>query len=72
MNTNLPLMAEHRICIKLNIKKSNNNLENWQEFYDEFKSAIHGNVEITKIDKFTYLKNLQIIGANCHSRITNL
>lgn len=61
MRTNLPSMAEHKIRVnlpKLNIEKFDGNPEHWQEFYSQFKSAIHCNDEMSKVDKFTYLKTL--------------
>lgn len=60
-NSNLPLATGNKFHVnlpKLNIEKFDGNFENWQEFYSQFKSAIHDNEELNNVDKFTYLKGL--------------
>lgn len=43
---------------KLEVRKFNGKLEEWQEFWDSFNSAIHENDDLSDVDKFTYLKGL--------------
>ena len=41
---------------KLELRKFSGKPQDWQEFWDGFESAIHGNEELSRIDKFSYLK----------------
>ena len=43
---------------KLEVKKFNGKIEEWQEFWDGFESAINQNECLTKVDKFNYLRTL--------------
>ena len=41
---------------KLELRKFSGKPQDWQEFWDGFESAVHGNEELSSIDKFSYLK----------------
>ena len=43
---------------KLEPKKFNGKADQWQEFWDSFESSVHGNEELSKVDKFSYLEYL--------------
>ena len=43
---------------KLETKKFNGDVCEWQEFWDAFESAIHNNDELSTVDKFAYLRHL--------------
>ena len=43
---------------KLEVKKFNGKLCEWQEFWDSFVSAIHMNDGLSNVDKFSYLRSL--------------
>ena len=43
---------------KLEVKKFNGKLSEWQEFWDSFESAIHQNDGLSNVDKFSYLRSL--------------
>ena len=43
---------------KLEVKKFNGKLCEWQEFWDSFESAIHMNDGLSNVDKFSYLGSL--------------
>ena len=43
---------------KLEERKFNVKLEEWQEFWDSFESAIHLNDSLSNVDKFSYLRGL--------------
>ena len=43
---------------KLEVKKFNGKLCEWQEFWDSFESAIHMNDGLSNVDKFSYLRSL--------------
>ena len=43
---------------KLEVRKFSGKLEEWQEFWDSFESAIHSNDSLSNVDKFFYLKGL--------------
>ena len=45
---------------KLETKKFNGNVCEWQEFWDAFESAIHQNDELSEVDKFAYLRHLVV------------
>ena len=36
----------------------NGNITSWTTFWDSFESAVHSNPDLTKINKFNYLKSL--------------
>lgn len=42
----------------MKIAKFDGDLMKWQEFWDRFESSIHSRENISKIDKFNYLKSL--------------
>ncbi|KAE8293762.1 hypothetical protein D5F01_LYC06696 [Larimichthys crocea] len=42
---------------KLYINKYDREISMWQEFWDQFQTAIHENNELSKAEKFTYLKS---------------
>lgn len=42
---------------KLELKKFNGKIYEWQEFWDGFCSAIHDNDHLANVDKFKYLKS---------------
>ena len=48
---------------KLTIKAFNGKLTAWTPFWDSFKSAIHDNPELSKVDKFNYLRSMVTHGA---------
>lgn len=43
---------------KLEVRKFSGKLEEWQEFWDSFESAIHANDSLSNVDKFSYLRGL--------------
>ena len=43
---------------KLNLVKFKGDVTSWVPFWDSFKSAVHENGEVSKIDKFNYLHSL--------------
>jgi len=43
---------------KLTIAKFRGEVINWTSFWDAYKSAIHDNVDMSKVDKFNYLNSL--------------
>ena len=43
---------------KLEVKKINGKLSEWQEFWDSFESAIHQNDGLSNVNKFSYLRSL--------------
>lgn len=45
---------------KLEVCKFVGKLEEWQEFWDSFESAIHLNNSLSKVDKFSYLRGLLV------------
>ena len=45
---------------KLEVRKFSGKLEEWQEFWDSFESAIHSNDSLSNVDKISYLR-----GFNC-------
>ena len=42
---------------KLEMHKFTGQVEDWQEFWDSFRSAVHGDLGIAKINKFKYLRS---------------
>ena len=42
---------------KLELKSFSGNYEEWQSFWDTFESAVNRNTNISRIQKFTYLKS---------------
>ena len=54
-----PATITMTICLpKLTITKFRGEVTNWTSFWDSFKSAIHENREISKVNKFIYLYSL--------------
>ena len=45
---------------KLEVRNFVGKLEEWQEFWDSFESAIHLNDSLSKVDKFSYLRGLLV------------
>lgn len=45
---------------KLEVKKFNRKIQEWQEFWDAFESAINQDKSLTAVNKFTYLRSLVI------------
>ena len=43
---------------KLTIKPFNGKLTAWTPFWDSFNSAIHANPDLSKVDKFNYLRSM--------------
>ena len=43
---------------KLSLKKFEGDLTKWMTFWDTFKSSVHNNPSLSKIDKFNYLNSL--------------
>ena len=43
---------------KLTLRSFDGDITKWPSFWDSFESAIHGNEELSDIDKFNYLKSL--------------
>ena len=43
---------------KLEAKRFNGKIEEWQEFWDCYESSIHSNTALSSVDKFTYLRSL--------------
>lgn len=59
LNTSRNSEAQVKIKLpKIHIEKFDGNPENFQEFWSQFKNAIHENSNLNSIDKFTYLKSL--------------
>lgn len=52
-----PLVAKTRLP-KLELHKYKSNVTSWAAFWDSYKSAVHDNPDISKIDKFNYLSSL--------------
>ena len=44
---------------KLTIKPFNGKLTAWTPFWDSFNSAIHANPDLSKVDKFNYLRSME-------------
>ena len=42
---------------KMEIKRFSGSPQEWQEFWDNYKSAVHENEELSDIDKFSYLRH---------------
>ena len=42
---------------KLELKRFSGRPQDWEEFWDGFVSAVHGNEELSTIDKFSYLRH---------------
>ena len=43
---------------KLEVKKFSGRIQEWQEFWDSFESAIDSNKSLSAVDKFAYLRSL--------------
>ena len=43
---------------KLELKKFDGNILNWQSFWDSYETAVHSNHTLTDAQKFNYLKSL--------------
>ena len=58
VSTAPPLMAPKPRLPKLVLPKFKGDVKNWTAFWDSFKSAVHNNEDIPKVDKFNYLNSL--------------
>lgn len=56
--TNSPSLANQTKLPKLQMKRFNGKITDWQPFIDSFDSAVHTNSSLNEIDKFNYLKSL--------------
>ena len=45
---------------KLEVKRFSGKVEEWQQFWDGFESAIHNNPKLSQVDKFSYLRGLLV------------
>ena len=45
---------------KLEVRKFNGKLEEWQDFWDSFESAIHSNDRLSNVHIFSYLRGLPL------------
>ena len=43
---------------KLEVKKFGGRINEWQEFWDSYQSAIHSNHSLSGVDKFSYLRGV--------------
>lgn len=43
---------------KLTLRKFSGDSMSWQSFWDSFEAAVHNNEDVSKVDKFNYLKSL--------------
>ena len=43
---------------KLEVKRFNGKIKEWQEFWDCYESSIHSNTALSSVDKFSYLRGL--------------
>ena len=53
-----PVVSTHSTKVKLpklSLKKFNGDLTKWSTFWDCFESSVHGNSELSDVDKFNYL-----------------
>ena len=56
-----PVINTHSTKVKLPklfLKKFNGDLTKWSTFWDCFESSVHGNSELSDVDKFNYLNSL--------------
>ena len=45
---------------KLEVKRFNGKIQEWQEFWDSFDSSVNQNDALSEVDKFAYLKGLLV------------
>ena len=43
---------------KIELPKFNGDISKWQTFWDQFESAVHNQVNLSDVDKFSYLRSL--------------
>ena len=43
---------------KIELKKFDGNILNWNSFWQSFASAVHGRDDLSDVDKYNYLKSL--------------
>ena len=55
---------------KLEVKRFYGKIEEWQEFWDRYESAVHANTTLSSVDKFSYLRGL--LGGAAKTAITGL
>ena len=56
-----PVISTHSTKVKLpklSLNKFNGDLTKWSTFWDCFESSVHGNSELSDVDKFNYLNSL--------------
>ena len=56
-----PVISTHSTKVKLpklSLKKFNGDLTKWSTFWDCFESSVHGNSELSDVDKLNYLNSL--------------
>ena len=58
VSTAQPPMAPKSRLPKLALPKVKGDVKNWTTFWDSFKSAVHNNEDIPKVDKFNCLNSL--------------
>ena len=64
--------AEPKVKLpKIELPKFNGNIVDWPTFWDQFESAVHSQIGLSDIDKFSYLKTLLSSSAQeCISGLT--
>ena len=58
VNSTLSIPSEQLNLPKLEISKFDGRPLKWRTFWDQFRTSVDENENLTKIDKFTYLKSL--------------
>jgi len=59
MASGIPQQSKAKVRLpKLEVRKFNGRVQEWQEFWDAFESAIDQNESLTAVDKFAYLQSL--------------
>ena len=65
--------TSQNVCVKLpklEVKRFNGKIEEWQEFWDCYESSIHSNTTLSSVDKFSYLRGL--LGGAAKTAISGL
>jgi len=52
-----PTVAKPRLP-RLQLPRFRGDVKNWPAFWDSYKSAVHENADLLKVDKFNYLNSL--------------
>ena len=59
MASGIPQQSKTKASLpKLEVRKFHGKIQEWQEFWDAFESAIDQNESLTAVDKFSYLRSL--------------